>query len=205
MIMIQLTLDYFKTYGNTPIDQLMEKTKLKLNDVRKLKNSLKPLADAWVEDYKSRKDNKKPQDVIDREASMILTAFVNADLSFDNLSQSFIQNQKYPEIRRNFMFQQEIMNKLNPVWKLYAPKGIRVNWVMNVLVKLENWLLPKVAENQEDNDVMPLIIKTVTGKKSNETLKSNLVSVPIYKEVRKSKCALTEEFEVIDYFKQKFA
>ena len=119
----------------------------------------------------------------------------NADLDFDCLSRLYIKSRELPKESRNFVFENDVLAKLKPIWPLYAPPGLGLTSIIEVLVSMGDWLFPDPEPgltSPESLEVMPLIIQKapkvqlMSQKSRNENSKhsqSNLVGVNIIEEV----------------------
>ena len=183
--MSRMTVDYFNQFGHIPWAQLVKETKEEPKDVEKCKISLDRFRLKW--EFKARLKQNKSEGLIRNDSDMIVNAFINADLDFENLSRIYIKSREMPKESRNYVFENDLMAKLKPIWPLYAPPGLNINSVFEVLFTMGDWLFPDpvggAEEPEPDLEVMPLIInkpKVRREKSRNENSRfafSNLVSV----------------------------
>lgn len=191
--MSRMTVDYFNRSGIIPVAQLIKEHEDGQKDMEKSQKSLEPFCLKWR--TKAKLKQNKTEGQIEKDCTMIVKAFINADLDFDSLSRLYIKSRELPKESRNFVFENDVLAKLKPIWPLYAPPGLGLTSVIEVLVSMGDWLFPDPEPgltSPEIQEVMPLIIKKapkvqlMSQKSRNENSRfnqSNLVGVNVIEEV----------------------
>ena len=189
--MSRMTVEYFNRSGHIPVAQLIKDHEDGQKDMEKSQKSLEPFCLKWQ--TKAKLKQNKTEDQIKKDCYMIVKAFINADLDFDYLSKLYIKSRELPKESRNFVFENDVLAKLKPIWPLYAPPGLGLTSVIEVLVSMGDWLFPEPGLTSPGSlEVMPLIIQKapkvqlMSQKSRNENSKfsqSNLVGVNIIEEV----------------------
>lgn len=174
---------YFKKFSHKPLMQLVKESEDKLQDVKKSKQSLTPFSKHWA--ALALKKKSKSQTEIIKETDQILTAFVQANLDFDAISDIYVKSREMPRESRNFTFVNDVTLKLKPYWELYGPSGVDILSVLDVLCTMGDWLFP---DPEPDIEVMPLIINSKKPKEPVQVFqrppvvasgsRSNLVQIP---------------------------
>ena len=188
--MSRMTVEYFNRSGYIPVAQLIKDHEDGQKDVEKSQKSLEPFCLKWQSKAKLKQNKTEGQ--IKKDCVMIVKAFINADLDFDSLSRLYIKSRELPKESRNFVFENDVLAKLKPIWPLYAPPGLGLTSIIEVLVSMGDWLFPDPEPgltSPESLEVMPLIIKKapklMSQNSRNENSKfsqSNLVGVNIIEE-----------------------
>ena len=191
--MSRMTVEYFNRSGHIPVATLLKDHEDGQKDVEKSQKSLEPFCLKWQSKAKLKQNKTEGQ--IKKDCVMIVKAFINADLDFDCLSRLYIKSRELPKESRNFVFENDVLAKLKPIWPLYAPPGLGLTSIIEVLVSMGDWLFPDPEPgltSPESLEVMPLIIQKapkvqlMSQKSRNENSKhsqSNLVGVNIIEEV----------------------
>ena len=162
--MSKMVVVYFKDFGKQPLSDLMTIDDLIRENTQNSKLSLIPFKEVLIKNLLKR---GKPEFIATKEVSMIIDAFVNAELNRDKLREIYQKSRQ----KQKFIFTSEVASKLESYWKVYAPLGYDMMSCINTLTTLTDFLDP---QNTTQEDSIPLVIQPKPFRREN----SNLLEIP---------------------------